>query len=283
MKKLFLLFLLLFTINTTNVYASSITKTTLEVPDQVTQGESFYIDLGVELSGIDISEDLVYFIVVELKYDNKMFVVEETKAVNFITTFGQSEGIYVMTATINPENILVGNDCTNNVFCSTFEAKVELFAKGVGQTNFGIGEVGAFTLEASKLEGYTEEDVKEVDFVSNQFKSINILEANTQFVAPNESVGKIESNVIKKPPVITTKKITSTTTTTSNVTTTESTTKNNKEEEIIKEDREKRKKINKKIITYVIIGLTIIILLALANTIINKIRYHKLDKMLKKL
>lgn len=283
MKKLFLLFLLLFTINTTNVYASSITKTTLEVPDQVTQGESFYIDLGVEFSGIDISEDLVYFIVVELKYDNKMFVVEETKAVNFITTFGQSEGIYVMTATINPENILVGNDCTNNVFCSTFEAKVELFAKGVGQTNFGIGEVGAFTLEASKLEGYTEEDVKEVDFVSNQFKSINILEANTQFVAPNESVGKIESNVIKKPPVITTKKITSTTTTTSNVTTTESTTKNNKEEEIIKEDREKRKKINKKIITYVIIGLTIIILLALANAIINKIRYHKLDKMLKKL
>ncbi len=274
MKKLFLLFLLLFTINTTNVYASSITKTTLEVPDQVTQGESFYIDLGVEFSGIDISEDLVYFIVVELKYDNKMFVVEETKAVNFITTFGQSEGIYVMTATINPENILVGNDCTNNVFCSTFEAKVELFAKGVGQTNFGIGEVGAFTLEASKLEGYTEEDVKEVDFVSNQFKSINILEANTQFVAPNESVGKIESNVIKKPPVITTKKITSTTTTTSNVTTTESITKNNKEE-IIKEDREKRKKINKKIITYVIIGLTIIILLALANAIINKIRYRK--------
>lgn len=174
----------------------------------------------------------------------------------------------------------MGNDCTNNVFCSTFEAKVELFAKGVGQTNFGIGEVGAFTLEASKLEGYTEEDVKEVDFVSNQFKSINILEANTQFVAPNESVGKIESNVIKKPPVITTKKIT---TTTSNVTTTESTTKNNKEEEIIKEDREKRKKINKKIITYVIIGLTIIILLALANTIINKIRYRKLEKMLKKL
>ncbi len=282
MKKLFLLFLLLFTINTTNVYASSITKTTLEVPDQVTQGESFYIDLGVEFSGIDISEDLVYFIVVELKYDNKMFVVEETKAVNFITTFGQSEGIYVMTATINPENILVGNDCTNNVFCSTFEAKVELFAKGVGQTNFGIGEVGAFTLEASKLEGYTEEDVKEVDFVSNQFKSINILEANTQFVAPNESVGKIESNVIKKTPVITTKKITSTTTTTSNETTTESTTKNNKEE-IIKEDREKRKKINKKIITYVIIGLTIIILLALANAIINKIRYRKLEKMLKKL
>ena len=173
--------------------------------------------------------------------------------------------------------------CTNNVFCSTFEAKVELFAKGVGQTNFGIGEVGAFTLEASKLEGYTEEDVKEVDFVSNQFKSINILEANTQFVAPNESVGKIESNVIKKPPVITTKKITPTTTTTSNETTTESTTKNNKEEEIIKEDREKRKKINKKIITYVIIGLTIIILLALANTIINKIRYRKLEKMLKKL
>ena len=183
---------------TTNVYASSITKTTLEVPDQVTQGESFYIDLGVEFSGIDLSEDLVYFIVVELKYDNKMFVVEETKAVNFITTFGQSEGIYVMTATINPENILVGNDCTNNVFCSTFEAKVELFAKGVGQTNFGIGEVGALTLEASKLGAYTEEDVKEVDFVSNQFKSINILEANTQFVAPNESVGKIESNVIKK-------------------------------------------------------------------------------------
>lgn len=283
MKKLFLLFLLLFTINTTSVYASSITKTTLEVPDQVTQGESFYIDLGVEFSGIDLSEDLVYFIVVELKYDNKMFVVEETKAVNFITTFGQSEGIYVMTATINPENILVGNDCTNNVFCSTFEAKVELFAKGVGQTNFGIGEVGALTLEASKLGAYTEEDVKEVDFVSNQFKSINILEANTQFVAPNESVGKIESNVIKKPPVITTKKITSTTTTTSNVTTTESTTKNNKEEEIIKEDREKRKKINKKIITYVIIGLTIIILLALANTIINKIRYRKLEKMLKKL
>lgn len=283
MKKLFLLFLLLFTINTTSVYANSITKTTLEVPDQVMQGESFYIDLGVEFSGIDISEDLVYFIVVELKYDNKMFVVEETKAVNFITTFGQSEGIYVMTATINPENILVGNDCTNNVFCSTFEAKVELFAKGVGQTNFGIGEVGALTLEASKLEGYTEEDVKEVDFVSNQFKSINILEANTQFVAPNESVGKIESNVIKKPPVITTKKITPTTTTTSNETTTESTTKNNKEEEIIKEDREKRKKINKKIITYVIIGLTIIILLALANTIINKIRYRKLEKMLKKL
>ncbi len=282
MKKLFLLFLLLFTINTTSVYASSITKTTLEVPDQVTQGESFYIDLGVEFSGIDLSEDLVYFIVVELKYDSKMFVVEETKAVNFITTFGQSEGIYVMTATINPENILVGNDCTNNVFCSTFEAKVELFAKGVGQTNFGIGEVGALTLEASKLEGYTEEDVKEVDFVSNQFKSINILEANTQFVAPNESVGKIESNVIKKPPVITTKKITPTTTTTSNVTTTESTTKNNKEE-IIKEDREKRKKINKKIITYVIIGLTIIILLTLANTIINKIRYRKLEKMLKKL
>ncbi len=283
MKKLFLLFLLLFTINTTSVYASSITKTTLEVPDQVTQGESFYIDLGVEFSGIDLSEDLVYFIVVELKYDNKMFVVEETKAVNFITTFGQSEGIYVMTATINPENILVGNDCTNNVFCSTFEAKVELFAKGVGQTNFGIGEVGAFTLEASKLERYTEEDVKEVDFVSNQFKNINILEANTQFVAPNESVGKIESNVIKKTPVITTKKITPTTTTTSNETTTESTTKNNKEEEIIKEDREKRKKINKKIITYVIIGLTIIILLALANTTINKIRYRKLDKMLKKL
>ena len=48
------------------------------------------------------------------------------------------------------------------------------------------------------------------------------------------------------------------------------------------EDKEKRDKINKKIISYAIIGVVIILLLVIANAIINKIRYRKMDKMLKK-
>lgn len=66
------------------------------------------------------------------------------------------------------------------------------------------------------------------------------------------------------------------------VTTTEAKEEKTRDDEVIKEDQEKRKKINKKIISYVIIGVVTILLLVIANAIINKIRYRKLDKMLKK-
>lgn len=66
------------------------------------------------------------------------------------------------------------------------------------------------------------------------------------------------------------------------VTTTEAKEEKTHDDEAIKEDQEKRKKINKKIISYVIIGVVTILLLVIANAIINKIRYRKLDKMLKK-
>jgi len=66
------------------------------------------------------------------------------------------------------------------------------------------------------------------------------------------------------------------------VTTTEAKEEKTRDDEAIKEDQEKRKKINKKIISYVIIGVVTILLLVIANAIINKIRYRKLDKMLKK-
>lgn len=66
------------------------------------------------------------------------------------------------------------------------------------------------------------------------------------------------------------------------VTTTEAKEEKTRDDEAIKEDQEKRKKINKKLISYVIIGVVTILLLVIANAIINKIRYRKLDKMLKK-
>lgn len=66
------------------------------------------------------------------------------------------------------------------------------------------------------------------------------------------------------------------------VTTTEAKEEKTRDDEAIKEDQEKRKKINKKILSYVIIGVVTILLLVIANAIINKIRYRKLDKMLKK-
>lgn len=289
MKKLLLFFILFTLVFPGCVNAARITGSSASGKDMVIQGDEFNIDLTITFEGLGINELKSFTGLMFPVYNNSdLLIVEDVSATNFKTSYGVVEGTHMVLATLDEEKVTVDENCVNNAFCNTFKMTFKVFAKGNGLADFRIGKIAAYVVDLRNGENLTEDDIEELTFTTGlDDLNIKISKSSYAINAPTEKVDTINTNTIKKPTPVTTKKQEVTTVQPEEEKEVKEETIDNKKDdpkhEEIRIDQILRKKINKKIITYVLIGVGIIILLIIVNTIINKIRNRKLDKMLKDL
>lgn len=361
-----------------NASALSAKSVSVSGPSEVKQGEEFELSIDVSLDTLDPEGTIMFGVIrIDYQYDALMLIPTDAKATNFNTTMHNDNGNHYILSYIEKEDFPEQTNCTNNILCNKFNAKLKFFAKGSGSTIVNVisittsfmdlknatldasgnavipdddyiietkeivgstkvnlipngipkdipvenAETNSGSIELKHLPTNVKKETPKDTSGNNSLKSLSIdnypIEFDTHKLKYNinvpEGVNSVKVNAVadddtakikvigandlaknnyvitvevtaqngsKKSYVIATRGETEPTT--SAVTTTEAKEEKTRDDEAIKEDQEKRKKINKKIISYVIIGVITIILLVIANAIINKIRYRKLDKMLKK-